>query len=337
MEHNSVEFHWNLLIVFYLFTAGMSAGAFFVSGLATYLGGKRYQRISRIGALLAPWPLCLGLAALVFDLTKPFQFWWLFLTVQYTSPMSIGSWLLVAFSLLSFVYFGLWFPRPWRDMLRLPHSLRSPADLTRFSAWRALDRRQVIRARRVVAAVGAPLAIGVGMYTGVLLGAIPARPLWNTPMIAQLFLLSAMSSGVALVLLIASLSRSRAGHDHLHAERHFLISLDAMLIVLEVFLVIPFFLHQALSTWSSAQSLNLVMGGPYTLVFGLGVVVLGLLIPLAIEGFELFPVIWQEQAVKYSRLWGGLSAALVLFGGFMLRFVFVYAGQVSHFLPLYAR
>jgi formate-dependent nitrite reductase membrane component NrfD len=64
---------------------------------------------------------------------------------------------------------------------------------------------------------------------------------------------------------------------------------------------------------------------------------LGLLIPLAIEGFELFPVVWQEQAVKYSRLWGGLSAALVLVGGFVLRYVFVYAGQVSHFLPLYVR
>jgi formate-dependent nitrite reductase membrane component NrfD len=171
------------------------------------------------------------------------------------------------------------------------------------------------------------------MYTGVLLGAIPARPMWNTPMIAQLFLMSAMSSGVATVLLVASLMRTH----HLHSERHFLVSFDAMLIVLEILMVIPFFLHQSLSTWSSAQSLNFIMGGPYTLTFWGGVVLLGLLIPLAIEGFELFPVIWQEQAVKYSRLWGGLSAALVLVGGFALRYVFVYAGQVSHFLPLYTR
>jgi polysulfide reductase chain C len=330
MEHNTFHFHWNLLIAFYLFTAGISAGAFFVSGLATYLGGARYQRISRIGALLAPWPLALGLAALIFDLTKPFQFWWLFLTVEYTSPMSIGSWLLTGFSIISFVYFILWIPRPWRDLLRLPHHL---ADLTHFSAWRPLNRQEIRLSRRVVAAIGAPLAIGVGMYTGILLGAIPARPMWNTPMIAQLFLMSAMSSGVATVLLVASLLRSH----HLHSERHFLVSFDAMLIVLEIFMVIPFFLHQSLSTWSSTQSLNLIMGGPYTLVFWGGVVLLGLLIPLAIEGFELFPVIWQEQAIKYSRLWGGLSAGLVLIGGFILRYVFVYAGQVSHFLPLYVR
>jgi formate-dependent nitrite reductase membrane component NrfD len=329
-----IHFHWNILIVFYLFTAGVSAGAFFVSGLATYLGGARYKRISRIGAMVAPWPLALGLGSLVFDLTKPFEFWWLFLTVQYTSPMSIGSWLLLGFFLLTLVYFVLWVPRPWRDLLRVP---QGRADLANFSEWRPLDRQMVGTARRVVAAIGAPIAIGVGMYTGVLLGAIPARPLWNTPMVAQLFLFSAMSTGVATVLLIASLMRPKAGHDHLHEERHFLVSFDAMLIVLEIFIIAPFFLHQALNTWSSAESLNLITGGPFTLPFWLGVILLGLLTPLAIEGFELFPVVWQEQAVKYSRLWGGLSAVLVLIGGVLLRYVFVYAGQVSHFLPLYIR
>ena len=138
MEHTTIHFHWNVLIVLYLFTAGVSAGAFFVSGLATYLGGARYKRISRIGALLAPWPLSFGLATLIFDLTKPFQFWWLFLTVQYTSPMSIGTWLLTGFSILSFIYFILWIPRPWRNLFRGPHRR---ADLTNFKAWRPLDRR----------------------------------------------------------------------------------------------------------------------------------------------------------------------------------------------------
>lgn len=328
------EFHWNALIVFYLFMAGVSAGAFFASGLATYLGGERYKRISRIGALVAPWPVMLGLGALIFDLTKPLEFWWLFLTVQYTSPMSIGAWLLTGFTVLALVYFVLWFPRPWRDLVRVPQRRR---DWRTPKAWKALDQSQVDRARRVMAAIGAPISIGVGMYTGVLLGAIPARPLWNTPLVAQLFLVSAMSTGAAAVLLIAALLRPRAGHDHLHEERRFLVSFDTMLIVVEIFIVTPFFLHQALNTWSSASSLSLFLGGPYTLVFWLGFVVLGLLTPLAIEGFELYPVIWREQAVKYSRLWAGLSATLVLVGGALLRYVIVFAGQVSHMLPLYTR
>jgi formate-dependent nitrite reductase membrane component NrfD len=48
-------------------------------------------------------------------------------------------------------------------------------------------------------------------------------------------------------------------------------------------------------------------------------------------------VIWKEQAVRYSRLWAGLAAALVLIGGAVLRYVIVFAGQLSHFLPLYVR
>jgi len=333
MEH-SIHFHWNVLIVIYLFTAGVSAGAFFVSGLATYLGGARYKRISRIGALIAPWPLMFGLGMLIFDLTKPFKFWLLFLTVQWTSPMSIGSWLLTAFSVLSVLYFLLWIPRPWRSLLRVPYRW---GDILSPHRWQPMNREATGIGRRVLAAAGFPISLGVGMYTGVLLGAIPARPMWNTPMLAQLFLFSAMSTGAATVLLIAALTPPKAGHDHLLHERHFLVSLDAVLIVLEIFIIIPFFLHQALNTWSSAESIKLIVGGSFTAAFWGGVILLGLVVPLAIEGFELFPVIWKEAAVKYSRLWGGLSAVLVLTGGFILRYVFVYAGQVSHFLPLLER
>ena len=80
-----------------------------------------------------------------------------------------------------------------------------------------------------------------------------------------------------------------------------------MLILVEIFIVMPFFLHQALSTWSSSSSLRILLGGSYTVLFWFGFVLLGLLIPLAIEGFELFPVVWREQAVKYSRLWAGIG------------------------------
>ena len=333
MDH-TFHFHWNTLIVIYLFTAGISAGAFVISGLATYLGGARYKRISRIGALVAPWPLMLGLFMLIFDLTKPFQFWWLFLTVQWTSPMSIGTWLLTAFSVLSLLYFVLWIPRPWRDLLRVPHRR---ADIFKPRQGQPAPRRLVGLGRRGVAGSGFRVGRGVGMYTGVLLGASPARPLLSTPMVAQLVLFSAMSTGVATVLLIAASVPPKEGHDYLLGERHFLVSADAVLIVLEIFIIIPFFLHQTLNTWSSAESINLIVGGPFTIPFWLGVVLVGLLIPLAIEGFELFPVVWKEAAVKYSRVWGGLSAMMVLVGGFLLRYVLVYAGQLSHFLPMLER
>lgn len=324
---------WGLLVVNYLFLAGLSAGAFAISSFATYIGGPHFRRVARIGALVAPWPVAIGVGVLVLDLGRPFAFYNLFLIVQYTSPMSIGTWLLTGFIFLSLAYAALWIPAPFDNLLRLPKRLR---DLFHFTRWTLLSPNTIRRWRAILAAIGFPMALAVGIYTGILLGAIPSRPFWNTPMVAQLFLFSAMSSGTATVLLITALLGMRHEHGY-EEERRLLVSTDMVLIVLEIFMIIPFLLHHALSTQSSAASIELILGGEYTAWFWIGVILLGILLPLAIEGYELFPVILKEGAARYSLILSAASAVLVLVGGFVLRFVFVYAGQASHFLPLVSR
>ncbi len=324
---------WGVLVVNYLFLAGVSAGAFAISSFATYIGGPHFRRVARIGALIAPWPVMAGVGLLVLDLGRPLAFWHLFLTVQWTSPMSIGSWLLTGFILLSLLYAALWAPEPLDNLVRIPMRLR---DLRHFTRWTPLAGPRLRRARAVVAALGFPLSLGVGIYTGILLGAVPSRPFWNTPMLAQLFLFSAMSTGTATVLLVTALLGSQRP-DELEHERKLLVSTDLVLIVLEVFMLIPFLLHHALSTWSSASSISLILGGDLTLPFWVGVILLGILLPLAIEVYELFPLIWKQAVARYSLWLSAASGVLVLLGGFVLRFVFVYAGQASHFLPVIAR
>ncbi|MHB1005725.1 MAG: NrfD/PsrC family molybdoenzyme membrane anchor subunit [Chloroflexota bacterium] len=327
------EAEWGLLVVNYLFLAGVSAGAFAVSSFATYIGGPHFRRVARIGALIAPWPATFGVALLVLDLGRPLAFFRLFMTVQYTSPMSIGAWLLTLFVVLSLLYATLWVPAPFDSLLRVP-SRRG--DIPRFTRWALLSPKTIRRARAILAALGFPISLGIGIYTGILLGAVPARPFWNTPMLAQLFLFSAMSTGTATVLLVTALlgSRRASGFEE---ERRLLISTDTVLIVLEIFMLIPFLLHHALSTWSSATSIGLILGGEYTWVFWLAVILLGILVPLLLEGYELFPLIASEGAVRYSLALSVASSLLVLVGGFALRYIFVYAGQVSHFLPVVAR
>ncbi len=324
---------WGILVVNYLFLAGVSAGAFAISSFATYIGGPHFRRVARIGALIAPWPVMVGVGLLVLDLGRPLAFWHLFMVVQYASPMSIGSWLLTGFVVLSLVYAALWLPAPLNNLLRVP---THPRALPHFTRWTPLTPQTIRRARAILAALGFPLSLGIGVYTGILLGAVPSRPFWNTPMLAQLFLFSAMSSGTATVLLITALlgTRHETGFEE---ERRLLVSTDLVLIILEVFMLIPFLLHHALSTWSSASSIELILGGEFTLWFWIGVILLGILLPLAIEGYELFPVVLREGATRYSLALSAASGVLVLVGGFVLRFVFVYAGQVSHFLPVVAR
>jgi formate-dependent nitrite reductase membrane component NrfD len=201
-------------------------------------------------------------------------------------------------------------------------ALHLPAHLQARLPWRpaAPDRW-----RTLLAAVGVPVGVGVGIYTGVLLGAIPARPFWNTPMVAQLFLFSGLSSGSALLLLL--LPRLASG-DELGEARQALLGADAVFILVELFVIAPFIIHGELSTRSARESLSLILGGPLTAVFWIGVVLLGLLLPLIAEVAALFG---RGNGSRMLHLLETAAAILVLVGGGLLRWVFVTAGQLSHF------
>lgn len=313
-------FEWSLLIVIYLFVGGLSAGLFLFSAILTFTRNEALRPLARIAGILAPWPVIIGATLLIFDLGKPLRMWRLFAVVEWTSPMSVGSWLLMIFSGVSFVHMLLWKWPEGPERLAL-----GPVRMTLPSP----ERRR--RLRRLLAVAGTPLAMGVGIYTGVLLGAVPARPFWNTPTVAMLFLFSALSTAAALLILVSNRRRGGGNPERFDSERRFLYGADLGIILLEVFLVIPFFLHSALSTASQSRSLDLVLGGPYTQLFWIGFVGIGLVLPFLIELFDVMPLLAGRAAKKHHPLLGYLTALQVLAGGFILRWVFVFAGQVSQF------
>jgi formate-dependent nitrite reductase membrane component NrfD len=320
-------FDWGWLIVIYLFLGGLGAGAYFVSGLATYLGNANtYRNISRWGAYLAPFPIIIGSGLLIFDLFRPWNFFRLFLTLQPTSPMSIGSWILMAFSGGSLINAFLWVPRETKERVFSKKWLKKWKGL--FS-WLWEPRTQE-RLRSFFAALGLPLSAAVALYTGILLGAIPARPFWNTPMLAQLFLFSGISTGTAAVVVLTSFTREHALTGDQDAK--LLYTLDILLICLEILIIVPFLLHAYLATASIQHSLHLILGGPYTSLFW-GVVVLGgLLIPLLVEVYEVYPMLFKKH-MHHSKALEVASGILVLVGGLTLRYVFVFGGQLSTFDP----
>lgn len=317
------EFNWGLLIVVYLFLGGLSAGLFFVAGLANYLevdGQPAYPRIARMGALLAPWPVAIGSGLLILDLGNWWRFYKLFTHFRWESPMSIGSYLLTIFTGIAFVYAYSWLPEAWRQkgFAKLPPT------------WKLVHRLNVDLSghRKTIAMLGFPFAIGVGIYTGVLLGAVSGRPFWNTNLVAQMFLFSALSSGAAALLLAMVLDKR---HPIEASETKFLITLDIVFIVLELFIILPYLIHGQLSSLAVKQALWLILGGPYTLAFWAFFLGLGLLVPLCIEVYELAPSLLKGHAFHGNRRLALAASGLVLMGGFLLRYIFVYAGQVSSF------
>jgi formate-dependent nitrite reductase membrane component NrfD len=314
---------WGYLIVSYLFLGGLSAGLYFVSVLATLLqkNGEdaAYKGIARIGALLAPWPVMLGSFLLIFDLGKWYRSWKLFRHLRWTSPMSLGSWLLIAFTFVSLVYCYSWIGAEQRAWLfvKIPKRLRFLQSLN----------RDISGKQRVLALAGLPIAVGVGIYTGVLLGAVQSRPFWNTNLVAQLFLFSALSTGCAAVLLVMALGRQPSDSRAFQL----LYNLDVGLMSLEFFIVVPYIVHGQLSVQAVKNSLNLVLGGPFTLLFWVFFLGLGLLLPLLIEIYESVPALLAQKTIHYNQRITAITAVLVLAGGFLLRYIFVFAGQMSRF------
>lgn len=283
------ESAWGLLIVIYLFCGGLSGGVMMLAAAAHLFGRTpRHTSIARLGALASPVPVILGTALLVFDLGRPLFFWKLFLAIKPLSPMWFGSWLLALFSIVSLAYAYLFLAPRWQHW-----PVRHP------------DRWQ-----RRLAVAGLPLGLSVAVYTAVLIGVLVARPLWNTPLIALLFVLSALSSAAALLMVLGP--RDELGE---------LSRLDALLLFGEAVVLAGILLYGMASLTATRHAVG-VLARDFPWSFWGGVVVLGLLVPLTVE-------VSAVVRGRVSRLAMAVAAWLVLLGGFLLRYVLVYAGQSS--------
>ena len=86
---------WGDDVAAYLFLGGVAGGSALL-GLGGQLSGRpMLRRNARLGALTA---VSLGAVALVKDLGRPERFLHMLRTFKVTSPMSVGSWILSAFS-----------------------------------------------------------------------------------------------------------------------------------------------------------------------------------------------------------------------------------------------
>ena len=291
---------WHWEIPLYLFLGGMAAGILAIAALY-YIRGKEkdYSTAVRLTPFIAPFLLVFGLIALFIDLRHKLFFWQLYINIRLQSPMSWGAWVLMVITPVSFIWCALHikdiFPE-WDWKYKWLNELESFFN----------------RYKKVLAWVMLIYAIILGIYTGILLSAFNARPLWNTSILGPLFLTSGLSAGAASTLILSKVKD----------ERRQFARIDLVLIGIELFLIIHMFMGFLASTQVQIEAANLFLGGPYTMSFWIFVVILGMLIPALLEFMELGK--YHIPAI--------LPAILVIFGSFMLRFIIVYAGQVSRWL-----
>ncbi len=291
---------WEWQIPSYLFLGGLAAGILFFAGL-TWLRGKEAEHPAAVrrAPLVVPFLLIFGLLFLFLDLKHKLYFWRLYLTLKMAAPMSWGAWVLLLITPLSFIWAALYI----RDMI--------PQWDWRFDFLKRLE-HFFNQNKKYLAWSMVLLSLVLGIYTGILFSAFNGRPLWNTSILGPLFLVSGMSGGAAVVVM---LSRS-------HAERHYFARVDLLMIAIELVLIIHMFMGFLSSTQTQIDAARLFLGGDYTAPFWIFVVGLGLLMPAILEIMEM-----RNRKIPWIA-----APILVLFGGIMLRFIIAFAGQESHWI-----
>jgi formate-dependent nitrite reductase membrane component NrfD len=187
---------WGWEIVVYLFLGGLVAGIFVLAASLELRSGEKPRgdalRLMPFGALAL---LSVGMLALWLDLAHKLWAWRFYLFFHATSPMSWGAWILLLIYPVGLLLGLGSMGEARREWLRgrTPGALKGLLE-TSFG-W--ADGR-----RRGILVTSVAMGVALGIYTGLLLGTMPARILWNSAVLGPLFLASGISTGAALLLLL---------------------------------------------------------------------------------------------------------------------------------------
>ncbi len=290
--HHQTTFAW--LIAIYFYFTGLSAGSFVVSTMSYGFGMKLYRPISRLAIITAT--ICLGIApvALLMQVGWPIRsIWNHFSYLNFSSPMTYGAFLLVGYPLVC-IFYALFMFR---------------GDLPKT---------------KLLGSIGIPVAIATHGYTGFILAFGKARAYWNTALMPTLFLVSAIVSGLALMILLVMLFfRFVREERQVPAEIvDGMAKILAWAIVADLFLTFSDIVVLSISHEGAKEMTWLILGGSFTPLFVVVENLAGKILPM---------VVCFVPALRKNYYILGLACAGVVIGIFFMRYVTVFGGQV---LPL---
>ncbi|MBI2854535.1 MAG: polysulfide reductase NrfD [Chloroflexi bacterium] len=282
------EIPLTILIAVYFYMTGLSAGSFILSTMAYGFGIEKFKPIGKVGVVMAIVLLGLAPLNLIADLGQPQRFWYLFPYLNFTSPVTWGSFLLTLYPINCIIYAYFMF--------------KGDKKLT-----------------RTFGLIGIPLAVSVHGYTGFILALGKARALWNTALMPTYFLVSAMVSGIALMILVVMV-RDKFFMPERKINRDIVSTLTSMLlvtIVLDLFLALSDVLVLLTADAEGKEGADLLLRGSFRPYF-LGVeLALGALVPLLML---LYP------ATRRRPQFVATACVFVMVGIFAMRYVMVIGG-----------
>ena len=316
---------WRWYIPFYFFFGGLAGGAALIGSAAQLFGGGRYRTTVRHARYLTVVLAALCPILLILDLGRPRRFLHMLRVVKFSSPLNLGTWILMTFGLTS-------------GALAARQAAEDSFILRRDSALGKLARAVP---EGPLAVVHALLGIALAGYTGTLLAAT-AIPLWAAAgvLLGPLFLATGVASGAAALTLLnifaggrrAPAARrgawrglpvvARPASPSAESERDTLEAVETVATVAQLGLVVA---RDALVPRRINQPLRRGLWGG---VFRYGAVAAGMAGPL---GLRLSA---RMAGKRGSTALAATGATLTLLGAVAERFALVEAGKRSADDPL---
>lgn len=282
------------LIAIYFYITGLHMGFYTTSVVATLLGKQEWKPIGKIGALGALIVLAVAPVFLLVDLTQIVRFWHLFPYINLRSPITWGTFFLTAYPPIGVIY-----------------------------AWYVF--RGNYRLAKIWGLCGFPVAVSVHGYTGFILALGSGRAFWNTSLNPILFLVSAMVSGLALIIIIINI-RYYYFTENVPAEQkaadlniiNTLVRMMYLFLILEMFLMGCDLAVLANSKAEEYETYLLLTRGSWAPLF-LGVeLTLGGMIPLILLSFK---------RIRLHPIGQCIACLFILCGILAMRVIIVVGGQ----------
>lgn len=280
---------WGMPHVFAVFLIVAASGALNIASIGTVFGKTPYKPLGRLSGLLAVALLAGGLMVLVLDLGRPER---LVVAMTHYNFRSIFAWnifLYTGFMAIVIAYL-------WTMAERKGNAYNKPAGFVAF-VWRLM------------------LTTG----TGSIFGFIVARQAFDTAIFAPMFIAMSFLYGLAIFMLVLMFAFDQDDRPIGDAMMTKLKGLMGIFIGSVLFFVLVYFLTKLYGAKNyDLVSFYLVSGGVYTLVFWLGWMLIGLLIPL---GIFFHPVLGADKS------WVASACGLVVVGGLASMYVIIIGGQ----------
>lgn len=210
------DFHimWSLMIVLYPYITGLVAGAFIVSSLYHVFGRNELKPVARLSMVASLSFLLVATMPLLAHLGHPERALNIVITPHFTSAMS-------AFGMIYAMYLVLVLVEIWLiyRVEIIETAIRSTGFKRRLFSIIALGVYDISEEARevdhrivtVLAAVGIPAACILHGYVGFMFGSVKANAFWSTPLMPIIFLFSAVTSGIAMILILYEILTKIAG------------------------------------------------------------------------------------------------------------------------------